>query len=147
MDDRYESTYYSDDINSTDQVRDLPRATKRNRDHTNDLIIGNPSTGVKTRNISADSMFSCFLSSNEPKSADEALLDSDWVIARAEHSVGSVQNRTEPKEPKTEFLIFYGPNRIEINVWTESEPNRNKLVRFGSFRQNRIFPQKYEKAD
>ena len=62
MDDRYESTYYSDDINSTDQVRDLPRATKWNRDHTNDLIIGNPSTRVKTRrNISADSMFSCFL--------------------------------------------------------------------------------------
>ena len=66
---------------------------------------------------------------------------------RAEHSVGSVRFRTEPKEPKTEFLIFYGPNRTEINIWTEPEPNRNNSVRFGSFSQNRIFFQKYEKAD
>ncbi|KAL1802787.1 hypothetical protein ACET3Z_031434 [Daucus carota] len=46
MDDRNESTSHSVEMNSTDQVRDLPRATKWNRGHTNDLIIGNPSTRI-----------------------------------------------------------------------------------------------------
>ncbi|KAK1363984.1 hypothetical protein POM88_039545 [Heracleum sosnowskyi] len=63
-------------------TRNLPRTTRWNKDHTNDLIIGDPSSGVRTRNnVSADSMFSCFLSQMEPKAIDEALLDSDWVIA------------------------------------------------------------------
>ncbi|KAL1831551.1 hypothetical protein ACET3Z_001202 [Daucus carota] len=39
MDDRNEGTSHSNDSSSTDQVRDLPRATKWNRDYTNDLIV------------------------------------------------------------------------------------------------------------
>ena len=31
-----------------------------------------------------DSMFACFMSQLEPKLVDEALLDSDWVIAMQE---------------------------------------------------------------
>ena len=61
------------------------------------------------------------------------------MAARAEHSVGSVQNRTEPKEPRTELTFFPGPDRTEINIWTEPEPNRNNSVRFGSFPWNRNF--------
>ena len=56
------------------------------------------------------------------------------VLDRVEYSVGSVQNRTEPK---TENRIIIG---------TEPEPNRNKLVRFGSFLKNRnLFNQNHEK--
>ena len=49
MDDKNEGTSHLNDSSSTDQVRDPPRATKWNRDHTNDFIISNPSIGVKTR--------------------------------------------------------------------------------------------------
>ena len=36
----------------------------------------------------------------------------DW--AKGEHSVGSVQNRTEPKKLKTEICFFSKPNRTEL---------------------------------
>ena len=51
-----------------------------------------------------------------------------YTTRRAEHSVGSVQNRTEPKGPKTEVLKFSGPDRTEVCIWTEPEPNRNNSV-------------------
>ena len=49
------------------------------------------------------------------------------VRTSAKHSVGSVQNRTEPKETKTEFINFPGPNLVY-------GPNRNQteIIRFGS---------------
>ena len=108
MDDRNEGTSHSNDSSSTDQVRDLLRATKWNRDHTNDLIVGNSSTGVKTRrNISADSMVSCFLSQNEPKTIDEALLDSDWVVAMQEklNQFERIKVRKLVPRPKNKFVI------------------------------------------
>ena len=86
MDNGNEGTSHSEDTNSTDQVRDLPRVTKWNRDHTNDLIIGNPSTGVKTRrNISVDSMFSCFLSQNESRSVTR---NKARLVAKGYWSIG-----------------------------------------------------------
>ena len=62
--------------------RNLPRATKWNKDHIDELIIGDPSTSVRIRrNIMNECMFACFLSQSEPKHVDEALLDPNWVIA------------------------------------------------------------------
>ena len=49
------------------------------------------------------------------------------ATTRAEHSVGSVQNRTEPKKPKTELRFFSKPNRIIILNRTEP----TELFRFG----------------
>ena len=58
---------------------------KWDRDHTADQIIGNLSVGVKTRSATHNEcLYGCFLSQNEPKKFDEALLDPNWIVAMQE---------------------------------------------------------------
>jgi hypothetical protein len=60
----------------------LPRTRVWNRDHPFDLILGDPDVGVRTRSATSNQCnYAGFLSSMEPKLIEEALGDSDWVIA------------------------------------------------------------------
>ena len=60
----------------------LPRQIVWNKAHPFELIIGDPNVGVKTRRATQNEChYSGFLSEIEPKKTDEALSDSDWVIA------------------------------------------------------------------
>ena len=45
-------------------------------------------------------------------------------------NIRSVRSRTGPKEPGTELAFFSGPNRTEVMLWTEPEPDRKDSVRF-----------------
>ena len=55
------------------------------RDHPWKLIKGDPEVGVQTRRASQNECyFSGFLSEIEPKKVEEAIEDSDWVIAMQE---------------------------------------------------------------
>src|SRR6185436_17737459 len=55
------------------------------KDHPMDLIIGSPSKGVRTRSKHASfCKYYSFVSCIEPTSIEEALGDSDWVMAMQE---------------------------------------------------------------
>ena len=63
----------------------LPPARKWTKDHTHELIIGNPKAGVLTRSATQNEcLFHIFLSQEEPKKVEDALKDSDWVNAMQE---------------------------------------------------------------
>ena len=69
-------------ISSRDQ---LPPSRKWTKDHTPDLIIGNPDTGIQTRSATQNEcLFHNLLSQTEPKKVEEALKDADWVTAMQE---------------------------------------------------------------
>ncbi|KAJ9545016.1 hypothetical protein OSB04_024723 [Centaurea solstitialis] len=63
----------------------LPHVIKWTRSHPSNLIIGDPSSPVKTRASSANECnFSVFLSNIEPTRVQEALEDSNWLTATLE---------------------------------------------------------------
>ena len=69
-------------ISSRDQ---LPPSRKWTKDHTPDLIIGNPEIGVQTRSATQNEcLYHNLLSQTEPKKIEEALKDADWVTAMQE---------------------------------------------------------------
>ncbi|KAJ9561381.1 LOW QUALITY PROTEIN: hypothetical protein OSB04_006541 [Centaurea solstitialis] len=63
----------------------LPHTVKWTRSHPIELIIGDPTSNVKTRAATANECnFSVFLSDTEPTRVSDALQDSDWVTAMQE---------------------------------------------------------------
>ena len=80
--------------NTTSKSKETPHTRKWDRDHTADQIIGNPSVGVKTRSATHNEcLYGCFLSQNEPKKIDEALLDPDWIVAMQEELIQFERNK------------------------------------------------------
>ncbi|KAJ9566213.1 hypothetical protein OSB04_002179 [Centaurea solstitialis] len=65
-------------------VPQLP-ALRWTRDHPIDQVLGDPSTGVKTRHQANNHcLYVCFLSEHEPSKIEEALADPFWVLAMQE---------------------------------------------------------------
>ncbi|KAJ9536530.1 hypothetical protein OSB04_un000282 [Centaurea solstitialis] len=70
---------------STEPHTPLPHTVKWTRSHPIELIIGDPTSTVKTRAASANECnFSVFLTDTEPTRVSDALQDSDWVTAMQE---------------------------------------------------------------
>ncbi|KAJ9544669.1 hypothetical protein OSB04_024376 [Centaurea solstitialis] len=62
-----------------------PPALRWTRDHPVDQVLGDPSTGVKTRQQSGNHcVYVSFLSEHEPTKVDEVLPDPSWVSAMQE---------------------------------------------------------------
>ncbi|KAJ9548151.1 LOW QUALITY PROTEIN: hypothetical protein OSB04_020694 [Centaurea solstitialis] len=62
-----------------------PPALRWTKDHTIDQALGDPSTGVKTRQQSVNHcLYVSFLSEHEPIKVDETLADPSWVSAMQE---------------------------------------------------------------
>ena len=60
----------------------LPSARRWTKDHPFDLIIGDASSKVQSRRATQEEcLYNSFLSKEEPKRVEEALLDPDWVLA------------------------------------------------------------------
>ena len=58
---------------------------KWDRDHRTENIIGNPNSRVRTKSATMNEcLYACFLSQNEPKNIEEALLDPDWIVVMQE---------------------------------------------------------------
>ncbi|KAJ9558330.1 hypothetical protein OSB04_012944 [Centaurea solstitialis] len=67
------------------QVVPQPPALRWTRDHPIDQVLGDPSTGVKTRHQASNHcLYVCFLSENEPSKIEEALADPFWVSGMQE---------------------------------------------------------------
>ncbi|KAJ9567364.1 hypothetical protein OSB04_003330 [Centaurea solstitialis] len=82
------STSVPVDIIEPSSVNDqtpLPHTVKWTRSHPIELIIGDPTSTVKTRAASANECnFYVFLTDTEPTRVSDALQDSDWVTAMQE---------------------------------------------------------------
>ncbi|KAJ9553111.1 hypothetical protein OSB04_017156 [Centaurea solstitialis] len=62
-----------------------PPALRWTKDHPIDQVLGDPSTGVKTRQQSGNHcLYVSFLSEHEPTKVDEALVDLSWVSTMQE---------------------------------------------------------------
>ncbi|KAL8088888.1 hypothetical protein AgCh_038594 [Apium graveolens] len=74
------STENNNDASSSRAI--LPQQRKWTRDHPFELIIGDASSRVQTRKETQEEcLYSSFLSKEEPKRVEEALLDPDWVLS------------------------------------------------------------------
>ena len=63
----------------------MPTARRHHRDHPLDLVIGDVSSGVRTRRqVQNEVEYGAFLSQIEPTSVEQALEDCDWIIAMQE---------------------------------------------------------------
>ncbi|KAJ9542162.1 hypothetical protein OSB04_028668 [Centaurea solstitialis] len=70
-----------------------PPALRWTKDHPIDKVLGNPSSGIKTRRQSGNvCLYVNFISENEPKEIDDALRDPAWVSAMQEELAEFIRN-------------------------------------------------------
>ena len=87
----------------------LPPQRKWTRDHPFELIIGDAAAGVKTRRATMDEcLYSSFLSQEEPKKVEEALLDPDWILAMQEELNQFERNKVWKLVPKLKDRAIVG---------------------------------------
>ena len=67
-----------------DEVQ-MPTARRHHKDHPLDLVLGDVSSGVRTRRqVQNEVEYGAFLSQIEPTSIEQTLEDCDWIIAMQE---------------------------------------------------------------
>ncbi|PKU64856.1 Retrovirus-related Pol polyprotein from transposon TNT 1-94 [Dendrobium catenatum] len=82
----------------------LPRDLRFSKNHPKELIIGEPSEGVRTRRgLNKEVNHSAFISTIEPTNIDQALSDEFWILAMQEELNQFVRNKvweltTRPKD-------------------------------------------------
>ncbi|KAJ9561429.1 hypothetical protein OSB04_006589 [Centaurea solstitialis] len=92
------------------QVVAQPPALRWTRDHPIDQVLGDPSTGVKTRHQASNHcVYVCFLSENEPSKIEEALADPFWVSAMQEELAEFERNLV--------WILVHMPSRKTIIVF------------------------------
>ncbi|KAJ9548157.1 hypothetical protein OSB04_020700 [Centaurea solstitialis] len=85
-----------------------PPALRWSKDHPIDQVLGDPSTGVKTRQQSGNHcLYVSFLSEHEPIKVDETLADPSWVSAMQEELAEFERNlvRTLVHKPSRKTII------------------------------------------
>ncbi|KAL8118026.1 hypothetical protein AgCh_015791 [Apium graveolens] len=96
--------------------RILPSARKWTKDHTPDLIIGNPDDGVKTRNATQNEcLYHNLLSKEEPKKVEDALKDADWVMAMQEELNEFKRNKVWKRVPRPKNRSIVGTKWVFRN--------------------------------
>ncbi|KAJ9566501.1 hypothetical protein OSB04_002467 [Centaurea solstitialis] len=91
---------YSRTISEVEELADdrnnmlhQPPALRWTKNHPIDQVLGNPSSGVKTRRQSGNVCLNVnFISENEPKEIDDAMRDPAWVSAMQEELVEFIRN-------------------------------------------------------
>ncbi|KAJ9546343.1 hypothetical protein OSB04_018886 [Centaurea solstitialis] len=117
-----------------------PPALRWTKDHPIDQVLGNPSSGVKTRRQSGNvCLYVNFISENEPKEIDDALCDPAWVSAMQEELVEFIRNNV--------WLLVPRPRKCTIigSKWIF----RNKLDEIGTIIRNkaRLVAQGYRQEE
>ncbi|KAJ9557296.1 hypothetical protein OSB04_011910 [Centaurea solstitialis] len=117
-----------------------PPALRWTKDHPIDQVLGNPSSGVKTRRQSGNvCLYVNFISENEPKEIDDALRDSAWVSAMQEELVEFIRNNVWLLVPRPRKRTIIGSKWIF----------RNKLDEIGTIIRNkaRLVAQGYRQEE
>ena len=79
------SISHHDNTEATSSRATLPPQRKWTKSHPFELIIGDATSKVQTRRATqVECLYTSFLSQDEPKKVEEALLDPDWVLALQE---------------------------------------------------------------
>ncbi|XP_019189509.1 PREDICTED: uncharacterized protein LOC109183937 [Ipomoea nil] len=109
----------------------LDGAIRLHKDHPTQNIIGNPSSGVRTRGIKRYYLelagYTCYTSEIEPKTVKEALSDEHWIKAMQEELGQFERNKVWNLVPKPDGVNVVGTKWIFHNK-TDSARNiaRNK---------------------
>ncbi|KAJ9561594.1 hypothetical protein OSB04_006754 [Centaurea solstitialis] len=117
-----------------------PPALRWTKDHPIDQVLGNPSSGIKTRRQSGNvCLYVNFISENEPKEIDDALRDPAWVSAMQEELAEFIRNNV--------WLLVPRPRKRTIigSMWIF----RNKLDEIGTIIRNkaRLVAQGYRQEE
>ena len=95
------SISHHDNTEVTSSRANLPSPRKWTKSHPFELIIGDATSKVQTRRATQDEcIYSSFLSQDEPKKVEEALLDLDWVLAMQEELNQFKRNKVWKLVPK-----------------------------------------------
>ncbi|KAJ9547221.1 hypothetical protein OSB04_019764 [Centaurea solstitialis] len=117
-----------------------PPALRWTKDHPIDQVLGNPSSGVKTRCQSGNvCLYVNFISENEPKEIDDALHDPAWVSAMQEELAEFIRNNVWLLVPRPRKRTIIGSKWIF----------RNKLDEIGTIIRNkaRLVAQGYRQKE
>ncbi|KAJ9552544.1 LOW QUALITY PROTEIN: hypothetical protein OSB04_016589 [Centaurea solstitialis] len=94
-----------------------PPALRWTKDHPIDQVLGNPSSGIKTRCQSGNvCLYVNFISENEPKEIDDALRDPSWVSAMQEELAEFIRNNVWLLVPRPRKRTIIGSNFFEISL-------------------------------
>ncbi|KAJ9538735.1 hypothetical protein OSB04_031468 [Centaurea solstitialis] len=105
-----------------------PPALRWTKDHPIDQVLGNPSSGIKTRRQSGNvCLYVNFISENEPKEIDDALRDPAWVSAMQEELAEFIRNNVWLLVPRPRKRTIIGSKWIF----------RNKLDEIGTIIRNK----------
>ncbi|KAJ9539324.1 hypothetical protein OSB04_032057 [Centaurea solstitialis] len=129
----------SNEASTSGQVYQPP-ALRWTKDHPIDQVLGNPSSGVKTRRQAGNvCLYVNFISENEPKEIDDALRDPAWVSAMQEELAEFIRNNV--------WLLVPRPRKHTIigSKWIF----RNKLDEIGTIIRNkaRLVAQGYRQEE
>ncbi|KAJ9546421.1 hypothetical protein OSB04_018964 [Centaurea solstitialis] len=103
-------------------------ASTSGQDHPIDQVLGNPSSGIKTRRQSGNvCLYVNFISENEPKEIDDALRDPAWVSAMQEELAEFIRNNVWLLVPRPRKRTIIGSKWIF----------RNKLDEIGTIIRNK----------
>ena len=105
---------HQDNNEASSSRANLPQQRKWTNDHPFKLIIGNVFSRVQTRRATQEKcLYSSFLSKEEPKKVEEALLDPDWILAMQEelnqferNNVGKLVPKPKGKNPINTKWVF-----------------------------------------
>ncbi|KAJ9557729.1 hypothetical protein OSB04_012343 [Centaurea solstitialis] len=117
-----------------------PPALRWTKDHPIDQVLGNPSSGIKTRRQSGNiCLYVNFISENEPKEIDDALRDPAWVSAMQEELAEFIRNNVWLLVPRPRKRTIIGSKWIF----------RNKLDEIGTIIRNkaRLVAQGYRQEE
>ncbi|KAJ9546528.1 hypothetical protein OSB04_019071 [Centaurea solstitialis] len=99
-----------------------PPALRWTKDHPIDQLLGNPSSGVKTRRQSSNiCLYVNFISENEPKEIDDALRDPVWVSAMQEELAEFIRNNVWLLVPRPRKRTIIGSKWIFRNKLDEEK--------------------------
>ncbi|GAB2299005.1 hypothetical protein Dimus_038546 [Dionaea muscipula] len=88
-------------------------------DHPPNLVIESIEAGVRTRR-QLDTMLACFLSQIEPKVAEDALTDADWIIAMQEELNEFERNQVWELVPRPKHQNVVGTKWVFRNKMDEN---------------------------
>ncbi|KAJ9567585.1 hypothetical protein OSB04_003551 [Centaurea solstitialis] len=97
-----------------------PPALRWTKDYPIDQVLGNPSSGIKTRRQSGNvCLYVNFISENEPKEIDDALRDPAWVSAMQEELAEFIRNNVWLLVPRPRKRTIIGSKWIFRNELDE----------------------------
>ncbi|MBY3556131.1 hypothetical protein HGI15_22650, partial [Modestobacter lapidis] len=132
-----EGTSIVDDIS-----QELPKAWKFKSSHPKDLIIGDPSIGIRTRSKLKDLCINmAFVSQIEPKNFNEAEFDDFWIIAMQEELNQFERNQVWELVPRPSNQSIIGTKWVFRNKKDEDGNiirNKARLVAQGYNQQEGI---------